>query len=80
MLDKDVVMKVLKRHLGDQVVEASLEEVAQEIATLDGEWEELEGIVDRMGYYASVVCEDICDLGAMAKKRAVLKVFRKKAA
>ncbi|MFQ5803809.1 MAG: hypothetical protein ACE5JQ_13010 [Candidatus Methylomirabilales bacterium] len=80
MVDKEAVMEVLKRHLGDQVVEACLDGVAQEIAGLDGEWEELEGIVDRMGHQVSIVCEDICDLEAMAKRGVALRVFRKKAA
>lgn len=40
MGDKEAVLEVLKRNLGDQVVETRAEQVAQDIAGQDGEWEE----------------------------------------
>lgn len=77
MVEKRIVFQILKRNLRDRVDKDCLRKVFQEIAGVDEEWEELEGITDHMGHHVSVMCEDICDLEALAKRGVPLRVFWK---
>ena len=79
MSERMMIYDVLKRHLGNQVGEEKLMEVASAIAASQDEWEDVQNFESELGFnFAGFVeCEDICYLASEIKKGSKFRLLKK---
>jgi len=80
MIPRTELAGLLRNRLGDYLSNEKLDELATEILSLEGGWEELDVTHKEMGYSMSVNCTDICWLANQVDHGAVIRMCRKKPA
>ena len=78
MIPRTELAGLLRNRLGAYLSNEKLDELATEILSLEGGWEELDVSHKEMGYSMSVNCTDICWLAEQVDHGAVIKMCRKK--
>jgi hypothetical protein len=78
MLPRRELNELLEQRLRGLVPGETIAQLADEIAGLETEWEEVEVTHRDMGYSVADRCSDICWLAEQIDRGAVMKFYRKK--
>ncbi len=79
MADRNIILDILKRQLGDKVSEDKLVEAANAVVKALNEWEDVPNFETELGFnFAGFVeCEDICYLASEIKKGSKFRLLKK---
>lgn len=78
MVVRNELLALLQQRLKGRLPDNEIARLAEEIAGLDQEWEEVDIDPETMGYTLSVDCPDICALAEAISKGEEFRFFRKK--
>ena len=78
VIPRKELVTLIQDRLKGALPQEKVDELAGDILSLEGEWEEMDISHEDMGYSVSVNCQDICWLADQVDHGAVFKLYRKK--
>jgi|FaiFalFF_MnMetaG_3_1042247.scaffolds.fasta_scaffold13072_2 uncharacterized protein YcsI (UPF0317 family) len=74
---RDIILNVLRQHLGETLPEDRLTAIAEEIGrALAAAWEEVPLVDEEMGYTASLELVDVCLIDRLLNEGYDIRVYR----
>ncbi len=79
MLEKALIVDILRSHLGENVDESTIDAIANELLShQEKEWEEVHLRDEEMGYSASLELVDVCLIDRLLNEGYEVKIFKSK--
>jgi hypothetical protein len=78
MIPRNELAELLRSRLPGNISQEKIDQLVDEILSLEGDWEEMNVPHRDMGYTRSDLCSSICWLAEQTEQGAVIKFHRKK--